>query len=109
MSIVGSDDAGGSDNDAERWKKIKGDYVVVNLLEQAAEAVLRKQQDKAGVSMADSLYNFDSFKREFRDCAVDGLELSNLDIKVLIKFLERDRRAIAVKGEVYSMRYCPVI
>lgn len=99
LSIV-SDDAGGSENDIERWKRVKGDYVVVSLLEQAADAVMRKQESKAGASLADSLYNFDSFRREFGTCAFGALELSTLDIKVLVKFLERDRQAVVVKGEV---------
>ena len=100
LSIVSSDDAGGSESDLERWKKVKGDYIVVNLLEQAAEAVMRKQQAKAGVSLADSLYSLDSFGREFSNCAVGGAELSSLDIKMLVKFLERDRRVVVVQGEV---------
>lgn len=100
LSIVSSDDAGGSESDAERWKRLKGDYVVVNLLEQAADAVVRKHEAKAGVSLADSLYNFDSFKRTFGTCAFDAKELSTLDIKVLVKFLERDRQTVVVKGEV---------
>lgn len=98
LSIVSSDDAGGSESDAQRWKKVKGDYVVVGLLEQAAEAVLQHQE--SGSSLADSLYDFDGFKREFGTCAFEGLELSNLDIKVLVKFLERDRQAIVVQRGV---------
>jgi charged multivesicular body protein 7 len=98
LSIVGSDDAGGSESDAQRWKKVKGDYVVVSLLEQAAAAVLHQQESKS--SLADSLYDFDGFKKEFGTCAFEGLELSNLDVKVLVKFLERDRQAIVVQRGV---------
>lgn len=69
LSLVSSDDGGGSETDAQRWKKVKGDYVVVSLLEQAAAAVLHKQESKAGLSLADSLYTFDGFKKEFGKCA----------------------------------------
>lgn len=86
----------------QRWKRAKGDYVVVSLLEQAADAVLRKQEDKAGASasLADTLYSFESFKKEFGACAFGEFELSALDIRVLVKFLERDKQVVVVQGEV---------
>ncbi|KAI0093725.1 Snf7-domain-containing protein [Irpex rosettiformis] len=100
LSIVSSDEGAGSESDAQRWKKVKGDYVVINLVEQAAAAVLHQQEFKTGLSIHESLYSFDGFKREFETCAFGGLELSNLDIKVLVKFLERDKRAIMVERGV---------
>ncbi|KAI0688626.1 Snf7-domain-containing protein [Cytidiella melzeri] len=108
LSIVSSEDGAGSESDAQRWRKVKGDYVVVSLMEQAAEAVLHKQEAKAGLSLADSLYGFDGFKREFGTCAFGGLELSNMDIKVLVKFLERDRQAVVVqRGVIKFVAYSP--
>ncbi|KAJ3552379.1 hypothetical protein NM688_g4178 [Phlebia brevispora] len=99
LSVVESDHAGGRGGDAERWNKVKGDYVVVSLLEQAADGALRKQQVKTGISLADSLYNFESFKKEFAGDCIEGVTLSDTDMKVLLKYLERDRKAVIVEQE----------
>lgn len=72
----------------------------MGLLERAAEAVLAKQEEEAGLSLADSLYSFDGFKRQFSRVALDGVTLSDLDLKVLLRFLERDKHAIVRQGDV---------
>ncbi|KAL1947890.1 hypothetical protein VTO73DRAFT_13614 [Trametes versicolor] len=90
----------GDSGTAERWKKVKGDYVAVKLLEQAAERILERQRQKSTGNFADALYNAESFRTEFAGCAFENASLSDLDVKVLLKFLERDKRAIVVKGEV---------
>lgn len=101
LSFVSPDDAlSGHASEAERWKQVKGDYVVLALVEKAAEGVLRQQQTKAGLSLADSLYKFDGFKREFASVALEGAVLSDLDMKVVLKFLERDRKVVIAQGEV---------
>ncbi|GBE82176.1 Snf7-domain-containing protein [Sparassis latifolia] len=101
LNVVGSEDAvGGHASDAERWKKVKGDYVILSLLERAAVNVIQRQRNKSGVSLADSLYNTDSFREEFAGHALDGCVLSDLDLKVLAKYLERDKRVLAVQKEV---------
>ncbi len=101
LSFVNPDDAlSGHAGEAERWKQVKGDYVVLALVEKAAEGVLRQQQTKAGLSLADSLYKFDGFKREFASVALEGAVLSDLDMKVVLKFLERDRKVVIAQGEV---------
>lgn len=100
LNIVGSNDAAGYESDAQRWKKVGGDYVVITLVEKAAHAVLEQQQDKAGMSLAASLYSFNSFKREFGACGAGGAPLSDLDIRILVKFLERDKQAVVVQGDV---------
>ncbi|EIW60360.1 uncharacterized protein TRAVEDRAFT_145680 [Trametes versicolor FP-101664 SS1] len=86
----------GDSGTAERWKKAKGDYVAVKLLEQAAERILERQRQKSTGNFADALYNADSFREEFAGCAFEHGSLSDLDVKVLLKFLERDKRAIVV-------------
>ncbi|KAI0374883.1 hypothetical protein BV20DRAFT_934733 [Pilatotrama ljubarskyi] len=86
----------GDSSTAERWKKAKGDYVAVSLLEQAAERILERQRQKSTGSHADALYNMDSFREEFSACAFEDAPLSDLDVKVMLKFLERDKHAIAV-------------
>ena len=103
LNIVGSEDDYTSSGDAERWKKIKGDYVVLSLLERAADAVLSAQDAKGGVNLADSLYNFESFKRAYASSALPDATLSDLDLKVLLRYLERDKQAIVRKGEVSSV------
>ena len=101
LSIVGSDD---TYNSEEHWKKVKGDHVVLSVLERAAAAVLSQQMPKTGVSLAESLYNFDSFKAAYAEGALPGAVLSNLDLKVLLRYLERDKRVIVRQGEVCKCR-----
>lgn len=100
LNIVGSDDAYGSSAEIERWKKVKGDYVVLTLLERAADAVLSKQEAKTGVSLAESLYTFESFKKAYAGEVFSGVTLSDLDLKVLLRYLERDKQAIVRQGDV---------
>ena len=99
LSIVG-DDTSGHSSDSEQWRKVKGDYVVLSLLERAADAVMRKHHPKGGVSLADSLYNSESFYREFADKAISGVILSREDTKVLLKYLERNKKAVIVQKDV---------
>lgn len=73
-------------------------------MEQAAAAVIHQQGSKAGLSIHESLYTFDGFKREFGASVFGGLELSNLDVKVLVKYLERDKHAVIVQRGVSAFR-----
>lgn len=100
LSFVDSEHAGGHGGDAERWKKVKGDYVVLSLLEKAADIILQKQHAKSGVSLADSLYNFETFRKEFSHDSLDGVTLSDTDMKVVLKYLERDKKAVVVRDGV---------
>ncbi|KAI0647042.1 Snf7-domain-containing protein [Trametes meyenii] len=90
----------GDASTAERWKKVKGDYVVVSLLEAAAERILERQRQRDTGNLADSLYSEETFREEFASCAFEHAPLSELDVKVLLRFLERDKRAVVIKGEV---------
>ena len=100
LNIVASDDSYGSSGDDERWKKVKGDYVVLSLLGKAADIVLQKQHAKSGVSLADSLYNFESFTKELSHDSIDGVTLSDTDMKVILKYLERDKKAVIIRDGV---------
>ncbi|OBZ75418.1 hypothetical protein A0H81_04292 [Grifola frondosa] len=101
LNVVSSEDAVlGHGGDRERWKRVRGDYVVLSLLESAAEKVLERQRNKSGRSLADSLYDMEDFRREFAGHALNDAVLSDLDLKILIKFLERDKRVIIVQREV---------
>lgn len=104
LNIVNDEYVGGHAEDNERWRRIKGHYVVVSLLERAADAVLHTQEAKGGISLADTLYKFDGFRREFASAALPGVTLSEQDMRVVLKFLERDKRALVVEGEVSSSK-----
>ncbi|KZT26511.1 hypothetical protein NEOLEDRAFT_1177512 [Neolentinus lepideus HHB14362 ss-1] len=88
-----------SESDAQKWRKVKGDYVVVDLVEKAAEAVIARQRCGEGISLADVLYSPGSFKARFKDVLPD-MPLSELDIKVLVRYLERDKRVLVMDKEV---------
>lgn len=95
LNLIGSDD----ESDAERWNHIKGDYVLVDVVGRAADAVLALQRVRS-VSLADNLFSFDSFRTTFAASALPGVTLSDKDLRVLIKFLERDRRVVITEKEV---------
>jgi charged multivesicular body protein 7 len=52
------------------------------------------------VNLADTLYSFDSFRTTFAMSALPGVTLSDKDLRVLLKFLERDRQAVIAEKEV---------
>ena len=87
------------ESDTERWRRIKGDYVLIGAVEWAADAVLASQRAR-GVGIADTLYTFDSFRATFARSALPGVTLSDKDLRVLIKFLERDKRVVITEREV---------
>ena len=95
LNIIGPDE----EEDTERWNHIKGHYVLVGVVEHAADAVLALQRGR-GVSLADTLYNLDSFRATFASAALPGVALSDKDLCVLVKYLERDRRAVITEKEV---------
>ncbi|KZV97027.1 hypothetical protein EXIGLDRAFT_608524 [Exidia glandulosa HHB12029] len=97
FSIVGGEESRGAD---AIWKSVRGDYVVLPNLEKAADAVIARQAEKPQISLASSLYSLHSFRTEFADCALPGVTLSDTDIKVLIRYLSRDKRCIVADKEV---------
>jgi charged multivesicular body protein 7 len=84
-----------------------GDYVFLKLVENAADVVIEKQRSKA-IGLSDGLYTFDGFKKAFSDClglpeSEEGKDcplMSDLDMKVLLRHLERDKQAVVTDGEV---------
>jgi charged multivesicular body protein 7 len=69
------------------------------VVERAADGVLASQRAR-GMGIADTLYTFDSFRTTFATSALPGVTLSDMDLRVLIKFLERDRRLLISEREV---------
>jgi charged multivesicular body protein 7 len=102
LDIVRSED---SYTEAEIWKKIEGDYVMLGLVEQAADT-LEKLRDGAGISPADNLYTTEGFCSELGANVIPGVVLSETDIKVLIKYLERERRVVVRDGGVGVLIMC---
>jgi charged multivesicular body protein 7 len=94
--------------DTRRWW---GDYVVVSLVQQAANATLERQRKKPTPGPSGSLYTFESFRNEFSACLSpqEDFIMSDLDGKVLIRYLERDAKAIVVDNEVRQALYCSIL
>lgn len=72
----------------------------VDILERAAENVLVRQEGRTGVSLAESLYSFEGFREVFGSVALPGVTLSDTDVKVLVKYLQRDKRVLIADKEV---------
>jgi charged multivesicular body protein 7 len=89
---------GGLQGDTSWW----GDYVILSLVEKAADKVVERHEARGKGTKADDLYAFDEFRRAFGGVA-GGREdemLRETDANVLLKYLERDRRTIVVDQEV---------
>ncbi|KAG6851263.1 hypothetical protein H0H93_011699 [Arthromyces matolae] len=100
MGIIGEDGFFGdgssrNQKDSAWW----GDYVIVPLVERAADEVLRLQAIKAG-GAGDRVYSKLMFKQEFGSVTGQDEMLPDVDTSILLKFLERDRLAIVVDKEV---------
>lgn len=88
-----------------RWY---GDYVLFSLVERAGEKVIEIQDEKMGLgSPADALYTFESFRKEFACCVGSEEEadsgsgsMSELDMKVLLRYLEREKGVVVVDNGV---------
>ncbi|KAK0459826.1 uncharacterized protein EV420DRAFT_1675979 [Desarmillaria tabescens] len=79
--------------------KWHGEYVIMSLLERAAERILAEQKAKSG-GPSDGIYSVERFRLDFAACINETHIMSEMDAKVLIKFLERDKNIITVDKEV---------
>ncbi|KAF4603795.1 hypothetical protein EYR40_000966 [Pleurotus pulmonarius] len=91
-----------------------GEYVVVGLVEKAADEVERIQEGKEGEGVAGALYTLQGFRKTFGSVAGLGHNeyehqydveeeeemLSEQDAMVLLKFLQRDRKVVVMENEV---------
>lgn len=91
----------GDDTARNKWQ---GDYVVLQLLERAADNVVAAYESKAS-GPGDALYTVDMFREEFASCLglPDNASMSRLDADVLLKYLERDRNNVVCEKEVLSV------
>ena len=98
MAVVFHED-GRSTNDT-RSVTWSDEYVVLSLVETAADAVISRQRSNFR-GPGDALYTIEGFRNEFA-LVLNSAELSKQDLDVLLKFLERDRRVLVFGHEVYS-------
>ncbi|KAH8116804.1 Snf7-domain-containing protein [Phellopilus nigrolimitatus] len=94
LSIVDSEHF---ESEMSLWKKVKGPHVILSNVEKTADAIVERLRQNATFSPADTLYSFDSFRREFA-----GHSLSETDLKVLIKFLNRDKKVIVSDKDIHQ-------
>ena len=96
LGIVGEDDWSTSATGATAWSE---EYVVLTLVEKAADAILLKQRNNLR-GPGDALYSMEGFRKEFAQVLGEEKELSAQDLRVLLTFLERDRKALVVDANV---------
>ncbi|QRW27702.1 vacuolar-sorting protein SNF7 [Rhizoctonia solani] len=91
------------DDIRESW----GDFVVLANVEAAAKKVIDYQGSKGAIGPASALYTFASFRQTFGDLAAQhsGATLSEADVRVLVKHLERDRNCIVVDRQVDVIKF----
>ncbi|KAF8557312.1 hypothetical protein OG21DRAFT_1435544 [Imleria badia] len=94
LDIVRSDDAY---SEAEMWKRVEGEYVLLGLVERAADAV---DASLGGLCLADRLYTVTSFRKAFGSKVLPGVSLSETDTRVLLRYLERDRKVLMQDKDV---------
>ncbi|KAK0210854.1 Snf7-domain-containing protein [Desarmillaria ectypa] len=96
LGQIGIDGLFASNAGDSKWH---GEYVILSLLERAAEKILVEQKAKSG-GPSDGIYAVEGFRRDFAACINETHVMSETDAKVLIKFLERDQSIITVDKEV---------
>ncbi|CAE6455999.1 unnamed protein product [Rhizoctonia solani] len=93
----------GDDVIGETW----GDFVVLANVEAAAKRVIDFQRTKGGIGPASALYTFTSFRQTFGELAAQHskVTLSETDVRVLVKHLERDRNCVVVDRQVDVIKF----
>ncbi|KAG8806326.1 hypothetical protein FRC17_005079 [Serendipita sp. 399] len=98
LNLVSSD---GSESSAARWKRVCGDYVVLSVVKKLADCIIAAQDEKSSLTLSEMIYSTDSFKKYAESCsAVPSIKLSDLDVKILLRYLSRDRHVLVVQGEI---------
>lgn len=79
-----------------------GDYVLVHLVEKATDVILAKRR-ASSVLATETLYTFEGFRKAFclsdDDTTVDAM-LGELDAKMILRYLERDKGLVTVDNGV---------
>ena len=108
MSIVDSSDGIGSESETSLWRKVQGAHVVMRNVETAADSVAAYLDKLAGMSLASSLYTYESFAKEVC-CEAVEMEMTEMDVKVLVRFLERDRRVLVTDKDAREKLICSAV
>jgi charged multivesicular body protein 7 len=95
LGVVGEEGDGHGEKARTEWW---GEYVVLALVERMADAVVAAQARRA-TGPAAGLYTFEGFRKAFGD-VVGRSGMGEMDAKVLVRFLERDRRVVVFDPEV---------
>ncbi|KAF9520485.1 hypothetical protein BS47DRAFT_1387120 [Hydnum rufescens UP504] len=100
LNIVGESENPGSYD--SRWALSQGSYVVLDVLEVAAEAIIKAQLGTGSLSLSESTHNLSSFRTKFAPIILPRApeSLTDLDIQVLLRYLERDKGALVSEKEV---------
>jgi len=87
----------------ETW----GDFVILANVENAAKSVIDAQQAKGAIGPSSALYSFASFRQEFGHHAIVHADasLSETDVRVLVKHLERDRGCVVVDKQADIIKF----
>jgi charged multivesicular body protein 7 len=88
---------------ALRWGFVRIPLQALTCSQRLADAIIAAQDEKSSLTLSDSLYTTESFKKYAESCSatLNGRKnLSETDVKVLIKYLARDRRVAVVQGDV---------
>ncbi|KAG8748278.1 hypothetical protein FRC10_007668 [Ceratobasidium sp. 414] len=95
--------AGSDDVVKETW----GDFVILANVETTAKAVLAAQRAKGAIGPSAALYSFASFRQQFGTLAppYPGASLSETDIRVLVKHLERDGGSVVVDRQADVIKF----
>ncbi|QRV85940.1 vacuolar-sorting protein SNF7 [Ceratobasidium sp. AG-Ba] len=95
--------AAGDDVVRETW----GDFVILANVENASKAVLAAQRAKGAIGPSSALYSFASFRQQFGKVVIShsGASLSETDVRVLVRHLERDRSCVVVDGQADIIKF----
>ncbi|KAF9454637.1 hypothetical protein P691DRAFT_754563 [Macrolepiota fuliginosa MF-IS2] len=100
VGIVGDEGVLTSISHSQKETDWWGEYVFVEHVERAADAVLSLQESKT-TGPADALYTLDGFRKSFAsvfDASNDSLH--EVDTRIILKYLERERRVLVLDTEV---------
>ncbi|ORY00432.1 hypothetical protein K493DRAFT_405919 [Basidiobolus meristosporus CBS 931.73] len=84
-----------SDNSKSKGSKTK--YVLMHLLKEAGDKASRLQAESSTFGVTDCLMSFQEFQDKFEGNIFEGVQLSEDDIHVLIRYLEKNRKAVAIR------------
>lgn len=100
LDIVRSED---TYSEVEMWKQVEGEYVLLRQVERAADAVVAFL---GGLCLADRLYTVASFRKAFGSKVLPGVSLSEMDTRVLLRYLERDKGVLVQDKDVRLSDLC---